>query len=365
MILSHEVVSVYYRIAELVFFSEVTLPSFAPFVCAPGNADVTLVRTNEAAPEGPELLSGNIAHQALPEGWFFHLLGVPDTGLFASSDYTRLRLNGAQPAIAEALVRIALECLLCRRGYVTLHAAAFELGGLAYAFTAPSGTGKSTRARAWGEALGARLISGDRPLIHAATGELFGAPWDGKEACFRNVHYPLRAICEVRRSARDYLRALGFSQRRALLAQQSFLPMWDTETAALQMGNLLCLAGSADIVRLFCGPGSDSARTVHTLLEQHCYLKEEPDMKAKSGFVLRTVAGEHMLMPVGENLVRFKGAELLNDTAVFIWEKLQTPQSRGDLLNAILSEYDTTESVASADLDALLDRLRDHGLLEE
>ena len=59
--------------------------------------------------------------------------------------------------------------------------------------------GKSTRAQAWIDGMGAELINGDRPLIDVRNMELYGVPWDGKEQCFRNVHYPLKAICEVRR----------------------------------------------------------------------------------------------------------------------------------------------------------------------
>lgn len=88
-------------------------------------------------------------------------------------------------------------------------------------------------------------------------------------------------------------------------------------------------------------------------------------MKARSGFVLRNVVGEHILMPTGDNMSVFQGAVVFNDVAALVWEKLQEPVAREDLLQAILNEFEVEPSVASADLDALIETLRTHGLIED
>ena len=88
-------------------------------------------------------------------------------------------------------------------------------------------------------------------------------------------------------------------------------------------------------------------------------------MKAKSGFILRNIADEYILMPIGDNINQFKGTLLLNEISAFIWEKLQAPVSREDLLAAILNEYNVGEQQAAADLDVLLEKLRDYGLLTD
>ena len=165
----------------------------------------------------------------------------------------------------ERIIRVALECLLVRRGYVSLHAAAVEVQGKAYAFTGPSGIGKSSRADAWRQALGASLISGDRPLICVRDLMLYGVPWDGKEQCFRNVCFPLEAIFEVRRSDSVNALEMDFSQRRILMRSQCFIPMWDTETASIQLKNIMHLAESANIISAFCGASLDDARELYKL----------------------------------------------------------------------------------------------------
>ena len=87
-------------------------------------------------------------------------------------------------------------------------------------------------------------------------------------------------------------------------------------------------------------------------------------MKIKEGFVLRDVMDEYIVMPTGDNIAKFDGAVVLNEVSAFIYRLLQAPMSRDDLLTAVLNEYDVDEATAAADLDALLRKLADMGVLE-
>ena len=359
----------YYRIAEFTLQSCFRLSSFDRFSCEPSKADMTLESTDRLPPPGTGQVSRTIIHRRIPGGWFIQSISSESEGLFISDDYARLELTGHKDDVVggntEWLVRVAIECFLARLGYMILHSAAVEIDGKAYAFTGPSGLGKSTRASAMIEGLGAKLINGDRPLIRVRDLTLFGVPWDGKEQCFRNVQYPLETICEVRRSESVYIRAMNMSQRRKLLMRQSFIPMWDTETAVVQMANITRLAASANIVRTFSGPTPEDVRALYGALQEHHYLKEEPDMKAKPGFILRNVVDEYILMPTGENIGLFNGTVLLNEVSALVWEKLQNPVSREDLLKAVLDEFEVDRATASADLDELLKTLRSYGVIED
>ena len=88
-------------------------------------------------------------------------------------------------------------------------------------------------------------------------------------------------------------------------------------------------------------------------------------MKAKQGFVLRNVVDEYILMPTGDNIGKFNGTVLLNEVSALVWEKLQNPISREDLLKAILDEFEVEKAVAAADLDALLAKLKEYGVISE
>ena len=84
-------------------------------------------------------------------------------------------------------------------GVVLFHAATVEVDGKAYAFAAPSGTGKSTHIKLWRRVYGERvkIINGDKPFLREKDGvfTVYGSPWCGKEGWNRNVSAPLAGIC--------------------------------------------------------------------------------------------------------------------------------------------------------------------------
>ena len=294
----------------------------------------------------------------------------------ATSDYRQIEGYAAALAKEEIdgtamrfLFRTAFECRFCYNKIISLHAACIELNGFAVAFTGPSGMGKSTRALAWIQAWGAKLISGDRPAVRIEkTGSMAcGVPWDGKEQVFRDVEKPLRCILEVRRSSSNYLRRLSREQAQKLIVQQSFVPMWDTDAAFMAMANVSALIRKTPVYRVFCGPDEDSARAIYDILIHHPELirEEAKDMKIKEGFILRDVMDEHIVMPTGDNIAKFEGAVVLNEVSAFIYKLLEHPVCRDDLLAAIVSEYDVDEATAAEDLDALLDKLAEMGVLEK
>lgn len=323
------------------------------------------------------IIAGELKIAELKNGYMFsESCGVDFPCVITDDRYNILEVCGSQQKIKarsdlrlQMLVRTAYECQFVYEAMISLHASCVELEGYAVCFTADSGVGKSTRARAWVDGLGAEFISGDRPAIRLEPGGNLacGVPWDGKEQIFRNVERPLKAILEVRRAPFTRLRRLSPEQAFGVLIRQSFIPMWDTDTATLAMANVRRLSRTTPVYRLFCGPEADDARAVHRILFEHPEEIEEelPEMKVREGFVLRTVVDEHMVMPTGANIGKFGGAVVLNDVSAFIWKQLEKPISREDLLAQILGEFDVDEATASRDLDALLDQLREMELLEE
>lgn len=359
----------YYRIADVTLSSEIILPSFENFICDQNEADISITITDEVPEEGSEVTSGTVVQRTIEGGWYFYIRGDNQRGLFARRDYTDLQLRGCDDSPAgfsvESLVRMAIECCLVKRGFVSLHAACIELDGEAFAFSAPSGTGKSTRAGAWQEAFGANLISGDRPLVDVNNLEVYGMPWDGKEGCYRNVHFPLKAIFDIRRSETAYIRKMNFSQRRKFLMRQCFIPMWDTETAANQMINISLLASNAEILRAFSGYRAEDAVKLRGEYDKGEYREAQQDMKAVDGYVLNDFDGELILMPDNRNTGKKKTAVRLNTVTAFWWEVLRTPMCRDDLLIAVLNEFDVDEEKASADLDKYMVKLYKLGVVED
>lgn len=87
-------------------------------------------------------------------------------------------------------------------------------------------------------------------------------------------------------------------------------------------------------------------------------------MKIKNGFILRTVAGQNLVVPLGENTMNFNAAITLNESAAFLWNLLNEEQTEENLVNALTEEYDIDEETANADVKVFLDVLKEHEILE-
>lgn len=88
-------------------------------------------------------------------------------------------------------------------------------------------------------------------------------------------------------------------------------------------------------------------------------------MRIKDHFVLREVAGEAVAVTAGNSEGAFWGMVQMNETGVFIWNCLQENTSREAILEKMLEKYDIDAQTAQRDLDLVLERFREHGLLIE
>lgn len=88
-------------------------------------------------------------------------------------------------------------------------------------------------------------------------------------------------------------------------------------------------------------------------------------MKANDNFVLRSIAGENLLIPVGDAAVEVRGMITLNAPAVLIWENLQKGAEYDALLAALLDAFEVDEATAKRDLDELLDNMKKIGVITD
>ena len=88
-------------------------------------------------------------------------------------------------------------------------------------------------------------------------------------------------------------------------------------------------------------------------------------MKIKNEYIMRKIAGETVIVPVGDAAARFSGMITLNETGEFIWTFLQKENSEDGLLNAMLEEFEVDRDRASADIASFLEILRKNNMLEE
>ena len=86
-------------------------------------------------------------------------------------------------------------------------------------------------------------------------------------------------------------------------------------------------------------------------------------MKASNQFILRTIADEHLLIPVGESAISVKGLIALSESGLLLYKKLMDGCSRQDLIAALTSEYEVSEEEAAQDTDAFLNQMRQLNML--
>lgn len=133
------------------------------------------------------------------------------------------------PAYREAICVYREICMrLPQLDAFVMHGAVIEVDGMAYAFCAKSGTGKSTHIALWKKLLGdkVQIVNGDKPIIRKIDGVFYayGTPWCGKEFWHRNVSRPLKAICFVERDLKNRIDKISTQESAERIMKQVLIP---------------------------------------------------------------------------------------------------------------------------------------------
>lgn len=86
-------------------------------------------------------------------------------------------------------------------------------------------------------------------------------------------------------------------------------------------------------------------------------------MRATQEMIVREIAGEHILIPVGEMALRVHGMITLSESGLLLWDRLQEDCTEEDLIRAILAEYEIDRDTAAADVRAFLAQMEAVGIL--
>ena len=88
-------------------------------------------------------------------------------------------------------------------------------------------------------------------------------------------------------------------------------------------------------------------------------------MRIKGELLLREIAGEFVLVPVGETALRIKGMICLSESGALIWKRLQTGATREELLQKLQDNYEIDADTAKSDLESFLQSMTALDLLQE
>ena len=87
-------------------------------------------------------------------------------------------------------------------------------------------------------------------------------------------------------------------------------------------------------------------------------------MKVDKEFVLREIAGDYVIIPIGRTVLSFNGLITVNEIGAFLWNLLQEDVTKEDLVAKVLDEYEVDEETAREDIQEFLDTLVRGGILE-
>ena len=88
-------------------------------------------------------------------------------------------------------------------------------------------------------------------------------------------------------------------------------------------------------------------------------------MKLNGKYVIREVAGEILVIPVGEAALALNGIIVLNPVSKIIWQCLEQETNTEKILDTILETFDVSKEEAAVDLEEFLNQLRKENLLSE
>ena len=146
---------------------------------------------------------------------------------------------------------------------VLFHGSVIAVDGVAYLFTAKSGTGKSTHTRLWREMLGnrAKMVNDDKPFLQITAENVvaWGNPWMGKHRLGANIQVPLKAICILERGETNEIHRIEPKDAVHMILQQSSRPQ-DAKKLPKYLDLMDSLSQRVEFYRLRCNMSPEAAR---------------------------------------------------------------------------------------------------------
>lgn len=87
-------------------------------------------------------------------------------------------------------------------------------------------------------------------------------------------------------------------------------------------------------------------------------------MKLNENYILKTIAGSHVVVPVGDAVDNIKGMITLNGPAETIWKCLENGNDFDEILNTLKKKYDAPEELLRSDLKAFVEKLQKLNIIE-
>lgn len=276
---------VYYKVAGHVFVLETNgdeeafnqLQQYGAFLTEPMENTIfrlQIVNTSLASEEfheemrqqdeGQEIVAGK-----LPSGdsFFEFRLGTKSvSALVVSPDYSfsKIFIKDSWLFSVNNAIMVMYALNTANRKTLLFHSSVVSYQGRGYMFLGKSGTGKSTHSSLWLKYIeGTELVNDDNPVVRILdSGEVrvYGSPWSGKTACYRNVSYPVGAIVKLDQAPHNDIQRLKGVNAYAVVMASVSGKRWDSRLAEGLHETENLLAQLVPFWHLDCLPDEAAAR---------------------------------------------------------------------------------------------------------
>ena len=88
-------------------------------------------------------------------------------------------------------------------------------------------------------------------------------------------------------------------------------------------------------------------------------------MTVNKYFVVRTVAGETMLIPVGKNVLKYNGIFTLSESGAMIYRLLCEDKTEEEIIAALAESFGEAEATLKSDYDDFISQLKETDIISE
>ena len=168
------------------------------------------------------------------------------------------------------LLRTAFGVAAAYHKTLKIHASAIEKDGKALVFLGTSGTGKSTHSRLWLKHIaGSMLLNDDEPLVRVTDDGkvwLYGAPWSGSTACYRNERAQVSAFVLLQQGPENKLTKMGALEAFKVLMQSAAIFRSGREQRERVVSLIYDVLEKVPVYHLVNRPDREAVELTHSLL---------------------------------------------------------------------------------------------------
>lgn len=150
-----------------------------------------------------------------------------------------------------------------------IHSAAVNHNGEGILFCGVPGAGKSTQSKLWQKIYNAEPINNDQPCVIFENGKalVHGTPWSGKEPCYKNESYPIKAIVFVEKAPYEKVEKLGILEAYALLHLNNYLIPFVDGVEEKYSDVIEQLAKSVPVYKQYCTKTEEAPKALRAIID--------------------------------------------------------------------------------------------------